>query len=184
MTIRLLLLTCLLVSAASAVEVDAASNTLRGQIMAAERVVDQSFETVDDSVPMRVVGTSRGAYIEGYGVVFNVQVNLAPVGNISPFRRSYSAEEIRQLNVRKRQRLETLEQRAREILVEVSAMIGSLPADEKVAVAVSLFHFAWEDLTELPRQMVMSAVKSVLGEAKAGTLAVADLRRSLQLRYF
>lgn len=184
MMIRALLLACVVVTSVAAVEVDASSNALRAQIMSAERVVDQRFQSVGDSVPMAVVGASRGAYIEGYGVVFNVQVNLAPVGNISPFRRSYSDEEIRQINIRKRQRIETLEQRAREILVEISAMIEGLPANEKIAVAVSLFHFAWEDLTQLPRQMVMSAVKSVLSEAKSGTLAVADFRRSLRIHYF
>jgi len=69
-------------------------------------------------------------------------------------------------------------------MVEITAMIEGLPANEKIAVAVSLFHFAWEDLTQLPRQMVMSAVKSVLSEAKSGTLTVADFRRSLRIRYF
>jgi hypothetical protein len=184
MLIRVVLLACVIVSSAAAVEVDAASNRFRAQIMTAERVVDQRFQSVGDDVPMAVVGTARGAYIDGYGVVFNVQVNMAPVGNISPFRRSYSAEEIRQLNIRKRQRIETIERRARDILVEVSALIKDLPADEKIAVAVSLFHFAWEDLTGLPRQMVMSALKSVLVEAKSGTLAVTDFRRSLHIRYY
>ena len=184
MLIRALFLSFFAVALASAVEVDAAADKLRDQIAAAEQVVDQRFQSVGDNAPMNVMGNSRGAYIEGYGVVFNVQVNIAPVGNINPFRRSYSDEEIRQLNVRKRQRIEALEQRTRELLVELSDSIPGLPANEKIAIAVSLFHFAWEDLTELPKQMVMAAAKSVLAHAKSGALPLADLRSKLNTRYF
>jgi len=184
MVIRALFLSFFAVALASAVEVDATAAKLRDQIAAAEQVVDQGFQAVGTDTPMTVVGTPRGAYIEGYGVVFNVQVNIAPVGNINPFRRSYSDEEIRQINIRKRQRIETLEQRTRELLVELSDSIPGLPANEKIAIAVSLFHFAWEDLTELPKQMVMAAAKSVLAQAKNGSLPWADLRPKLNVRYF
>ena len=184
MLFRTILLSLAMVSLAGAVEVDEAAGKLRDQIAAAEQIVDQRFQSVGDSAPMAVVGNSRGAYIEGYGVVFNVQVNIAPVGNISPFRRSYSDEEIRQINIRKRQRIETLEQRTRELLLELSGLIPGLPADEKLAIAVSLFHFAWEDLTELPKQMVMAAAKSALAQAKSGSLPLADLRSRLNIRYF
>jgi hypothetical protein len=146
MFIRALLLSFVAAALVGAVEVDTASSDLREQLVIAEQVVDQRFQSVGDNAPMTVVGNSRAAYIDGYGVVFTVQVNIAPVGNISPFRRSYSDEEIRQINVRKRQRIETLEQRTRELLVELSASLPGLPANEKIAIAVSLFHFAWEEL--------------------------------------
>jgi hypothetical protein len=184
MLIRALFLSLMAVALAGAVEVDAAAGKLRDQIAAAEQIVDQRFQGVGSETVMTVIGNSRGAYIEGYGVVFNVQVNIAPVGNINPFRRSYSNEEIRQINIRKRQRLETLEQRTRELLVELSDSIAGLPANEKIAIAVSLFHFAWEDLTALPKQMVMAAAKSILAEAKSGSLPLADLRSRLNIRYF
>ena len=184
MWFRTLLLALVAVAAAGAIEVDAASGTLRNQLIEAEQVIDQRFAAVGSEAPMAVLGYPRGAYIEGYGVVFTVQVNIAPVGALSPFRRSYSDEEIHQINIRKRQRIETLELRTRELLIELSGLIPALPADEKIALAVSLFHFAWEDLTQLPRQMVMAAAKSVLGQAKSGALPLADLRSRLNIRYF
>jgi hypothetical protein len=70
------------------------------------------------------------------------------------------------------------------LLVELSDSILGLPDDEKIAIAVSLFHFAWEDLTALPRQMVMAAAKSILAQAKSGSLPLADLRSQLSVRYF
>lgn len=184
MIFRTALLGLLAVILASAVEVDGPSGKLREQLISAEETVDARFQPVGDPVLMTVVGNSRGAYIEGYGVVFTVQVNISPVGNISPFRRSYSAEEISQINIRKRQRVETLEQRTRDILVELSGLLTELPVGEKIAVAVSLFHFPWEDLTALPKQMVMAAAKSVLAEARSGAMPLADLRSRLSIRYF
>ncbi|MDA0207236.1 MAG: hypothetical protein O3A53_19700 [Acidobacteria bacterium] len=184
MLIRALLLSFAVAAIGGAVEVDSSASALRDQLVTAEQVIDQRFQAVGDEMPMTVVGASRGAYIEGYGVVFTVQVNIAPVGNINPFRRSYSGEEIGQINIRKRQRMETLEQRTRELLVELSGSITGLPANEKIAIAVSLFHFAWEDLTQLPKQMVMAAAKSVLAQAKNGALPLADLRSRLNIRYF
>ena len=184
MLLRTIVLSMTLVALAGAVEVEPAAGKLRDQIAAAEEIVDQRFQAVGSDTVMTVIGNPSGAYIEGYGVVFNVQVNIAPVGNINPFRRSYSDEEIRQINIRKRQRIETLEQRTRDLLVELSSLIPGLPADEKIAVAVSLFHFAWEDLTQLPKQMVMAAAKSVLAQVKSGSLPLTDLRSRLNIRYF
>jgi len=180
-----LLVSLLLISAvASAVETDAKSAAIRGEIMEIERAIDRRFLDVRDETPMTMLGNTRGVYLLGYGAVFTVQLNLVPTAGLSPFRGSYSEEEKRQLNIRKRQRLETLEQRAREILVEESEKLHSLSADEKVAFSVALFHFAWEDLTQLPGQLVASATKTSLDGARAGRLDVAEVRRRLDVRYF
>jgi hypothetical protein len=77
--IRTLLLSLTAVALASAVDVDASASKLRDQIAAAEQVVDLRFQAVGSETVMTVIGNSRGAYIEGYGVVFNVQVNIAPL---------------------------------------------------------------------------------------------------------
>ncbi len=175
----------LLVSAVvSAVETDPKGAAIRGEIAEVERAIERRFRDVRDEAPMTMLGNARGVYLSGYGAVFTVQVTLVPTANLSPFRSAYSEDEKRQLNIRKRQRLDTLEQRAREILVEESEKLRSLPADEMVALAVSLFHFAWEDLTQLPGQLVASAVKTSLDEVRAGKLEIADVRRRLDVKYY
>ena len=173
-----------LVPAARAVEVSPKAAAIRKQIVDVERSIDRRFRDLRDTQPMTLLGATRGVYLEGYGAVFTLEVNLYPSAALSPFRQSYTEEEKRQLNVRKKQRLEDLEQKAREILVEESAKLVSLPDGEKVALAVSLFHFAWEDLTGLPRQLVMAAARSLLAEARAGALAAADMRQKLAPQYF
>lgn len=172
------------IAPAAAPQVSPQAAALRQQVVEVERSIDRRFRDLRDAQPMTLLGAARGVYLDGYGAVFTVEVNLYPSAALSPFRQSYSEEEKRQLNVNKRQRLESLEQRAREILVDESAKLIGLPAGEKVALAVSLFHFAWEDLTGLPRQLVMAAARDVLAEARSGALAAADLRQRLAPQYF
>ena len=178
------LLSVVALAPAQAVEVSPNAAAIRKQIVDVERSIDRRFRDLRDSQPMTLLGSARGVYLDGYGAVFTLEVNLYPSAALSPFRQSYSEEEKRQLNVRKKQRLENLEEKAREILLEESAKLVGLPEGEKIALAVSLFHFAWEDLTGLPRQLVMAAARSVLAEARAGTLAVADVRQRLAPEYF
>lgn len=163
----------------AAVEVAPDAAALRSQVTDVERSIDARFRDLAGAQPMSMLGSARGVYLDGYGAVFTVEINLAPVARLSPFRQSYSAEEKRQLNVRKRQRLEDLEQQARKILAEVAGKLTLIPADETVSLAVSLFYFPWEDLTGLPRQMVAAAKRSAIAGAPA-----AAIRESLGVRYF
>ena len=172
------------VAPAGATEVPARAVAMREQVVEVERSIDRRFRALQDGQPMALLGAARGVYLDGYGAVFTIEVNLYPSAALSPFRQSYSEEEKRQLNVRKRQRLESLESKAREILIEESAKLVGLPVGEKVALAVSLFHFAWEDLTGLPRQLVMAAARGVLAEARSGALAAPELKKRLTPEYF
>ncbi|MCB1019492.1 MAG: hypothetical protein KDC27_06165 [Acidobacteria bacterium] len=167
-----------------AAEVSPQAAAIRKQIVDVERSIDRRFRSLQDAQPMTLLGAARGVYLDGYGAVFTLEVNLYPSAALSPFRQSYSEEEKRQLNVRKKQRLEDLEEKAREILVEESAKLTGLPDGEKIALAVSLFHFAWEDLTGLPRQLVMAAAQDLLAQARSGSLDVADMRRKFAPEYF
>ena len=163
----------------SAAEVAPGDAAIRNEVASVERAIDARFRDLSAEQPMALLGSARGVYLKGYGAVFTVEVNLAAAANLSPFRQSYSEEEKRQLNIRKRQRLETLEEQALAILVEESKKLTLVPSEEVVALAVSLFHFPWEDLTGLPRQMVASAAKSVLAATPT-----AEIRRRVGIGYF
>jgi len=184
MTPKLLALALLSTLALGAVEIDDGARALRKQIQDVERAIDARFNDLRMEAPIRALGSTRGAYLRGYGAVFTLQINLAPVAQLSPFRQSYSPEERSQINIRKRQRLETLETLARSILIEETAALTALPDGEQVALAIALFHFSWEDLTGLPSQVVMSASKTLLAEARAGKIDAAERKRRLPVEYF
>ena len=166
-------LIALVAVAAFGVEVSPEAAALSKQMTAAEKAIDRHFRAIGSGETVAMIGTARGIYLADYGAVFSVEVNLIPMANLSPFRSAYTEEEKRQLNVRKRQRMETLEQQMREVLMKEGAGLSEVGVDQHVALAVSLFHFPWEDLTQLPSQVVMAGARGELGS-----------RESLTTRYY
>jgi hypothetical protein len=137
-------------------EIELLEPSLVRQMEQMESAVDRSFRSADGTRPAAISAT-RGIYLPGYGAVFSVEVNLVPMANPSPFRRSYTSEEIRDLNLRKRAALGPLRSRMRDILIQEGSLLTDLPPDLQVTLAISLFHFPWEDRSNLPSQVVIGA---------------------------
>ena len=177
-SLALLLVGALMLSAGP----PAAESDLGKQLKRVERSIDDRFEqAIDEALPMALAGVTRGFYLEGFGVVFSLEVNVVPTPSISPFFRGYNEEQKRALNRRKKERLKLLEARAREILVREAAKVESLPADERLALAISLFYYNWEYISGLPFQLVVQAPKSVLLDHGAGRLTDAELDRQVEV---
>jgi len=109
-----------------------------------------------------LLGPTRGVYLEGYGVVFSSELNLVVSPNLSPFHQSFGKAEIARIRDRKLQRLPVLKQKMREMMVTAAAQLENLPPSEQVVVAISLFHYSWEDYNGLPSQIVMQAERQKL----------------------
>ena len=155
---------------------------LAKQLQTVERSIDGRFgQAIDEESPMSLTGVTRGLYLEGFGVVFSLEVNAVPTPGISPFFRGYDEEQKRALNRRKQERLKLLEARAREILVREAAKVASLPADQTLALAISLFYYNWEYVTGLPFQVVVQAPKRALLDHGAGRLTDAELDRQVEV---
>lgn len=172
---------CLLLLAAP----DAApqdGRALRASFKLSERVIDDRVQQMTARTPFALLGNTRGAYLAGYGAVFTLEVNLAPVANISPFRPAYSAPEIQALNRQKREKLGLLKAGLRELLAEQAAALTQVPPQEKIAVVVNLFNFHWEDTTSLAFQVVMQGTRQALIEARQG--GPAALERVIDVKDF
>jgi hypothetical protein len=141
----------------------------RPMLEAMEKSVDGKLQNLYGLDPAEIVGVTQGAYINGYGAVFMSEVNLAPATGISPFHPTLKPEEIKRTHDKKVQRIAALRNAMREILIDSAASLDTVPADEQVAVGVSLFYWTWENREGLPAQIVMHAPKKLLLQAKAGT---------------
>ena len=64
----------------------------------------------------------------------------------------------------------------REMLAASAASLTALPADNQVAVAVTLFYFSWEDRTGLPSQILMQASKKSLAGKPVNDALTASIR--------
>lgn len=167
-------------------EPPATQTAVHEQIVRTEHAIDSRFrnlEDVIDSTPMPLTGVTRGGYLKGFGVVFTVEVNLLPVPNLGAFS-GFSEKAKTNLNVRKRQRLEDLEIRARTILVEEGPRLTEVPVTEKVALVISLLHYSWEDVSGLPSQLVMQAQRQLFIDHQAGRVDLPTLKKKLEMAYF
>jgi len=134
----------------------------RAALAGVERSFDGRFARAYAPDSFELLGPTRGVYLEGYGAVFSAELNLIVSPNLSPFRPSFTKIEIARIHDRKVQRLPLLKQQMREMLVASAASLENLPPCEQVVLAVSLFHYSWEDYSGLPSQIVMQAERQKL----------------------
>ena len=137
----------------------------RVMIEAMQQSLDNKLSRLWPQDPAEVIGLSQGTYIQGYGAIFLGEVNLAPAAGISPFHPTVSADEIRRTHEKKVQRMAAIRSAMRAILVDSARSLDSLPADEQVAVGLSLFYWKWENRDGLPAQIVMHAPRKMLLQA-------------------
>jgi hypothetical protein len=132
----------------------------RAALTSVEKSCDSRFARSYDSFDL--LGTTRGVYLEGYGAVFSTELNLFLTPNVSPFHQSFTNIEKARIHDRKVQRVPLLKQQMREMLMASAASLENLPPSEQVVLAVTLFHYSWEDYSGLPSQIVMQAERQKL----------------------
>jgi hypothetical protein len=155
----------------------------RATLTAVEGTVNQTFsQRGPDSYD--VLGTARGTYLEGYGTLFTIELDLVSVGplDMSPFRPSMSPAELAAIRERKLKKVPVLEEAMRNILVNASGTVEGLPSNEHIAMEAILFNFRWEDSKGLPRRVFMSAEKQKLVEAKTAHVGPAELAALIEVQ--
>ena len=147
----------------------------RAMIEAMEHSMDRKLSGLwpGDPVPVEVLGLTQGAYIDGYGAIFMGEVNLVLAPGITPFHPTVTPDEIKRTRDKKLQRMPQLKTAMREMLVDSARSLDAVPADEQVALGVSLFYWKWEDREGLPAQIVMHASRKDLLQSGAGQAPIA-----------
>lgn len=156
----------------------------RASLAALEKRFDARISTIGKNDPFDLLGTTRGVYLEAYGVVFTAEIQLIITPTITPFRRSISKEEAAAVHRRKLERVPVLKQVMQEMLVASAASFDTLPPAEQIVVAVTLFYYSWEERAGLPSQILMQASKSALLDYHMGKVNEEALRASLRLQEF
>ena len=141
----------------------------REAIRQAEESLDLKFKGLfaGDPVPVDVIGLTQGTYINGYGAVFQGELNLAIIAGITPFHPVITPDELKRMHDRKLARLPQLREAMRNMLVDTAASLTTVSPDDQLAMSVSLFYWKTENREGLPSQIVMHAPKKVLMQAKA-----------------
>ena len=146
----------------------------RGMIEGMQHSLDNKLSGLWPQDPAEILGVSQGTYIQGYGAIFLGEVNLAPAAGISPFHPTVSADEVRRTHEKKAQRMNALRGAMRAVLVDSARSLDSVPADEQVAVGISLFYWKWENRDGLPAQIVMHAQRKALLASDQSSIAAEE----------
>jgi hypothetical protein len=146
----------------------------RASVAAMEDSLDNHIMRLRIDAPFYLVGGSRGMYVDGYGVMFAVELNLVATNLVSLFRPKVTQDELLKLKHEKEQRLPVLRQAMRQILIDSAGSLDGVPPTENISIGVTLVYQQWEESGGLPRQIVMQAPKKILMEAAKGNPAALD----------
>ena len=150
----------------------------------------QLFETVLNTAiqqrfeqPFLVLQETKGSYLEGYGVVFTLEVSLYPMRIRTPFSATpYSDKELSAARAQKLARIKDLETLIRDLLRDHGMGLSFVPDNENVAVVVHLFNQA--EQRDLPSQLAVQAKKQWLQDAAGRKLSAAEFRQKLSVISF
>lgn len=153
----------------------------RAALQPMEKSFDRRMQTFSDD-PFNLLGTTRGIYLDGYGVVFTNEISLAFGPNITPFSQVISDDQKARLHQKKLARVPRLREMMRDMMVAAAASLDTVPAEERVVVGVTLFHFSWEDSSGLPAQIIMQAPRKALLDYQAGRTKLAALEAAIRIQ--
>ena len=156
----------------------------RASVAAMEESLDKRLAGMFPEDPVMLVGVTKGTYITGYGTVFMGELNLAPSAGITPFHQTISKEEIVRIHQKEVDRVPKLKQVMQELLLSSAASLDAVPADEQIALSVTLFHFYWENIAGVPSQIVMHAPKKTLVAVHSGRAERALLASAVVIEEF
>ncbi len=156
----------------------------REDLAALERMFDSRIASYNPNDPFHLLGNTRGFYLEDYGVLFSLELNLVAAAVVTPFRPAYTPEQLEQLRLKKIARLGDLKNMMQAQMVDSALRLNSVPLDQRVAVGVSIFRFGWEDSRGIPSQILMEARRQALVDFESGNLDAAGLREAIRIQEF
>jgi hypothetical protein len=134
---------------------------------------DRFKSTIND--PYDLLGPARGTYLDGYGAVFTVELNLLYVSPLSPFKPTVTEKEVAELHDRKAKKMEALKATMRELMTGASKTLTGLPPDQRIVMEAFLFNYKWEQSRGLPHRLALVTTKQKLLDAAAKHTSAADM---------
>jgi hypothetical protein len=132
-----------------------------------EKVVNDQIQRAFPDDPWVLLGFTRGFYVNGVGVVFSADINLASGPTVNPATPNPRKELLVAQHEKKQKRLPVLRETMYTIVRYLSTAATSLPEDEQVVFCVSLMRSPWEIGNDIPAQIVMHVQRGKMVAAKA-----------------
>ena len=155
--------------------------TLRAQVQQFQALIDRDLQTALDH-PFGMLQDPKGIYLPNFGVVFHMEMNLAPMRMNSMFDvRPYTEEELRQSHGTKIERIRELKAHLSELLRVHGSELSAVPPEQSVAVAVHLFNMPFERTEDLPTQIVIEVRRGMLSDPQAQLASAEEFRNKISI---
>jgi len=151
--------------ACAAAVADTAVHVNRTVIRMVENSLNDRLSRLWPDTPMSVTSHTRGLYLDGYGVVFTVEMNTVSdgVGLMSSILTPQMKVQVKQ---RKIERMPQLQKALAQALVDAAASLDPVPLDEQVVIEVDLLRYTWEDGTGYPAELLIQSTRRKLLDVK------------------
>ncbi len=147
----------------------AASTVTRASVAALEKSFNNRLDReVLEGDPFLLLGTTHGIYVDGFGVVYSAEVNLANAPGINPFHPEMTKADWQRVRQKKLQKLPALRQAMKSMLVDTAASLDGMPGEEQVVLGVRITRLPGEDTAGIPSQIVMRAQKRNMLDVHTG----------------
>jgi hypothetical protein len=145
----------------------------RASITAVENSINDKFRG-NSPDPYLLLGNARGTYLQGYGVLFTVELSLVTVTPPNPFRPAITPDEIASIQDRKTKKLPIMKDAMRSLMTNAGSTLEGLPGSERIAMEAILFNYSWEN-NRGPRRILMTVDKQKLLDAKTRHSSPAEI---------
>jgi hypothetical protein len=163
---------------------DADRAALRNQVQQFQETLNRDLETTFTH-PFSLLQDAKGIYLPHYGVVFHMELNLAPLRPLSAFDvRPYTEQELQQARENKLQRIRELKEHLSDLLRQHAAELAAVPPDLSVAVVVHLYNLPSERTEGLPMQIIVEVPRSVLAGSQAPAATAEEFRNRVSFFEF
>jgi hypothetical protein len=122
-----------------------------------ENDFDTKLAAIGGPDSLQLLGRTRGLYLDGYGVVFTMELSLAYPPVITPFHTEITDQEKQGLHKAKLAHLPLLRGAMHNMMVAAGKNLESLPSNEQIVLSVRLLYLPWEDTSGLPGEILMRA---------------------------
>jgi hypothetical protein len=138
----------------------------RKAIASVEGTMNDKFRSVTAD-PFDLLGTVRGTYLEGYGALFTVELQLVYLSPPSAFKLEYTPAELSTIHDRKMKKVPLMKETMRGLMANAGPLLEALPGSERITMEAILWHYRWEDSHGIPERILMTVEKRKLLQAQA-----------------
>jgi hypothetical protein len=160
-----------------------ASRVTAAELHAAEGACDRVIREYGIESSVEHITPTHGVRVEGYGVVFVTDVNLAPLPLLYGFGGQINKKDLANVHEAKRKKLPAVRDVAVKIMRAAAQSLPHLADDQMIVVKIGFFYLDFEDRAGLPDSLTAQVRKRDVVEAANASPDELNARILINIAY-